>query len=335
MPACRSSTASSMARRLRSKPVASRRGDGRSLGAHQRLHLDQQRARALDGARDDRARRAELGAIRPGAAGSSTASRPELVISSRPTSLVEPKRFLAARSTRRPAVRSPSTSSTTSTRCSSTRGPATAPSLVTWPTSTIVIAVLLGDSQEAPRRLAHLGHRARRRGEVGRPQRLDGVDDRDGGALGREGRRDDVEIGLGHDRDAGRRRRCARRAGAPGPATPRPPLAAPARAPRCGPGPWSAASTCRRRDRRRPARASPARGRRRARGRARRRRSRGGRRRPWARRPARSDGAARSRRRAASRARRAPPPATTRHRRRGSGRATWPARRRTPGRHSG
>ncbi len=47
-----------------------------------------------------------------------------------------PKRFLVARSVRCGWVTPPANSRTTSTRCSSDFGPATRPSLVTWPTST-------------------------------------------------------------------------------------------------------------------------------------------------------------------------------------------------------
>ena len=47
-------------------------------------------------------------------------------------------------------MRSPSTSSTTSTRCSSTRGPATAPSFVTWPISTIVMPCSLATRSSRP-----------------------------------------------------------------------------------------------------------------------------------------------------------------------------------------
>ena len=49
---------------------------------------------------------------------------------------MEPKRCLTARRSRRAWWRSPSKASTVSTTCSSTRGPARPPSLVTWPTST-------------------------------------------------------------------------------------------------------------------------------------------------------------------------------------------------------
>ena len=66
--------------------------------------------------------------------GSGTPTSPAPVISNTPSSFVEPNRFFVARRTRCAWYRSPSNWSTQSTRCSSTRGPATAPSFVTWPT---------------------------------------------------------------------------------------------------------------------------------------------------------------------------------------------------------
>jgi hypothetical protein len=63
---------------------------------------------------------------------------PRSVIANTPISLTAPKRFLMARTRRKLLCVSPSKYSTVSTMCSSTRGPASAPSLVTWPTSTTV-----------------------------------------------------------------------------------------------------------------------------------------------------------------------------------------------------
>ncbi len=60
-----------------------------------------------------------------------------------PISLTAPKRFLMARTSRKLLWVSPSKYSTVSTMCSSTRGPASAPSLVTWPTSTIAVPLAL------------------------------------------------------------------------------------------------------------------------------------------------------------------------------------------------
>ncbi len=58
-----------------------------------------------------------------------------------PTSSAAPNRFLTPRTMRSGELRSPSKCSTTSTRCSSERGPAIAPSLVTCPTRTIATPV--------------------------------------------------------------------------------------------------------------------------------------------------------------------------------------------------
>ena len=63
--------------------------------------------------------------------GSTTALMPSLDRSKHPTSSTGPKRFFRARTMRSRVDRSPSKCSTTSTMCSSTRGPAMPPSLVT------------------------------------------------------------------------------------------------------------------------------------------------------------------------------------------------------------
>ena len=75
--------------------------------------------------------------------GSVTAMMPSLDRSKQPTSSTGPKRFFIARTIRKRELRSPSKCSTTSTRCSSTRGPAMEPSLVTWPTSTVAMLRVL------------------------------------------------------------------------------------------------------------------------------------------------------------------------------------------------
>ncbi len=59
----------------------------------------------------------------------------------RPSSSVEPNRCFNARSIRSEWCRSPSNDSTVSTTCSSARGPASAPSLVTCPTSSVAMPV--------------------------------------------------------------------------------------------------------------------------------------------------------------------------------------------------
>ena len=132
-PPWRASTASTIASRLRSIPVATRRGGTISVGA----------TSAWTSTSSGRVPSIEQSTTEPGAAlasatnladGSSTSTSPPERISNTPTSLVAPKRFLSARRVRKLRSRSPSKKSTQSTRCSSTRGPATAPSLVTWPT---------------------------------------------------------------------------------------------------------------------------------------------------------------------------------------------------------
>ncbi len=73
---------------------------------------------------------------RNSAEGLATSASPMSVISNTPISSVAPKRFFTPRRMRNWCPRSPSKYSTASTMCSSTRGPAMAPSLVTCPTRT-------------------------------------------------------------------------------------------------------------------------------------------------------------------------------------------------------
>ena len=70
--------------------------------------------------------------------------------SKQPTSSVGPKRFFTARTSRSRECRSPSNWMTTSTRCSSTRGPAIEPSLVTWPTSSVAMPRALATPMRLP-----------------------------------------------------------------------------------------------------------------------------------------------------------------------------------------
>ena len=118
---------------------------------------------------------------RNSADGSGTPTRPSPVISNRPSSSVEPKRCLAARRSRSAWWRSPSNDSTVSTRCSSTRGPARPPSLVTWPTRTWPWRPLLGRPHQAVGAVAHLGDRAGGRRQRRVEHGLDRVDDHDVG----------------------------------------------------------------------------------------------------------------------------------------------------------
>ena len=77
---------------------------------------------------------------------------PFSVIWNTPSSFTEPKRFFTARKRRYSCCRSPSKYSTTSTMCSSIRGPAMAPSLVTCPTRKIAVPLSLA------RRMSRLVH---------------------------------------------------------------------------------------------------------------------------------------------------------------------------------
>ena len=72
-----------------------------------------------------------------------TSRRPAPVISNTPISSVGPKRFFTARRMRKWWPPSPSKESTASTMCSTTRGPAICPSLVTWPTRITQAPVVL------------------------------------------------------------------------------------------------------------------------------------------------------------------------------------------------
>ena len=83
---------------------------------------------------------ARVAAATKRAEASGTSTSPSARMSKTPTSLVEPKRFLSARRARWVRSRSPSNCRTQSTRCSSTRGPASAPSLVTCPTRTTAMS---------------------------------------------------------------------------------------------------------------------------------------------------------------------------------------------------
>ena len=77
--------------------------------------------------------------VRNRADGLETSASPSACMAKTPISSVPPKRFLIARRMRYWWLRSPSKLSTVSTICSSTRGPAMLPSLVTWPTSTSAV----------------------------------------------------------------------------------------------------------------------------------------------------------------------------------------------------
>ena len=133
-PAWRFITANNMATRWASSPCATRRGEPKRMRSTRRLQLDQQRPATVARDRHDAARRRRARARqenRRRIAHLAQAGSPMWKNASSPT---EPKRFLVARTLRKRLDASLSKYSTVSTRCSSTRGPAMAPSLVTWPT---------------------------------------------------------------------------------------------------------------------------------------------------------------------------------------------------------
>ena len=162
---------------------------------------------------------------RKGAPASGTPTSPASAISNRPSSPVGPKRCLTARSRRRAWWRSPSKASTVSTTCSSTRGPARAPSLVTWPTRTTARPRSLASRTS---RWAHARTWATEPGAeptVGVVDGLDRVDDeRASGATSSSvgERRGRGRVSATSHRPSVERRRGARPAAAPAGATPRP-----------------------------------------------------------------------------------------------------------------
>ena len=159
--------------------------------------------------------------------------------------------------------------------CSSTRGPAIAPSLVTWPMRNSAVPLRLGVARELRRALAHLRHRAGRRLQRLGPQRLDRIDHRDAAAAPPRARR-----AMRSSCDLGEQMRTPAASSAEAPRAQRDLLRrflarhVENRAARAVlQAPAAAASTCRCPDRRRAAPPAPPPGRRRARGRARRCRS--------------------------------------------------------------
>ena len=126
----------------------------------QRLNFHQQRPGPLDAGEDRGAGAAELalGQKQRRRIGDFAQARP--VISNTPISSVGPKRFLIARRMRNCCEPSPSNDSTVSTICSTTRGPAIWPSLVTWPTRMTAVPRAFGEAYQLAGSAAHLGHRA-------------------------------------------------------------------------------------------------------------------------------------------------------------------------------
>ena len=173
-------TATIMASRLRSTPRATRWGMARLLGATRACtSARRQRVPSITGATAEPERRSP--SSRNTDEGSATSTSPCSAIWKTPTSLVEPKRFFTARRMRKGWARSPSKDRTASTMCSSTRGPANSPSLVTCPTRIRAMFAGLGHAQEATGGVTDLDHRPGSRPQFGRPQGLHGVDHAHGG----------------------------------------------------------------------------------------------------------------------------------------------------------
>ena len=276
-PTRRSSTARIIASRPVSMPLVARRGLLWQAGRDQALHLGDQRPPALEGdgqaGAGARPRRAGSGTARSGRA--ARPARRRRGRSSRPRRSgrtgSSPPGPAAAGSAARPR-----TAMTTSTRCSSTRGPAIEPSLVTWPTSSVGDVALLGHRRSARPRPRGSGRRCRPRRRA-RPRRWSAPSRR------RPGRAATVsmwpstarQVGLG-----GQEQRAGHRLDPLGPQpdlggrllagdVEHPAALAGGRGPRRRAAGW----TCRCRARRRPARRRRAPARRRAPGRTRRRRS--------------------------------------------------------------
>ena len=105
----------------------------------------------------------------------------------------------AARRSRSAWWRSPPNESTVSTACSSTRGPASSPSLVTWPTSTVAVWRRFVASMSCWAQPLHLRHRARRGAELGVVHRLHRVDDDEVGVERFDQRDDALDVALGRE----------------------------------------------------------------------------------------------------------------------------------------
>jgi hypothetical protein len=130
-----SSTASNIESRPESQPITERLGDPPGLGASSTWISMSTGREPSSPANTALPATLPRRSARNSAEGLATSASPAPVISKTPISSVAPKRFLMPRRMRNWWPRSPSKCSTTSTMCSSTRGPAMLPSLVTCPTS--------------------------------------------------------------------------------------------------------------------------------------------------------------------------------------------------------
>ena len=97
----------------------------------------------------------------------------------------------------------PRNKSTVSTICSSRRGPAMAPSLVTWPTRNVGIPVSLGHEHQAHRALPYLADAARCRSDLWTENSLNGVDYQNVRFMALHHCQDRVDVDLRNHQQAG------------------------------------------------------------------------------------------------------------------------------------
>ena len=140
-PACRCSTASSIAKRFCSNPTDRRRAVGACEASTSAWTSTSNGRVPSCVTMTQEPATSSLCCDRKIADGLVTPFSPFSVMANTPSSLTAPKRFLIARIRRNDDCVSPSKYNTVSTMCSSTRGPARLPSLVTWPTMISVMPV--------------------------------------------------------------------------------------------------------------------------------------------------------------------------------------------------
>ena len=122
---------------------------------------------------------------------------PSSCSSKQPTSSVAPYRFFTPRTRRSRACRSPSKCSTTSTRCSSSRGPGDGAVLGDMADQQRGHAALLGGADQRAGHLADLRHAARRAVDLGGGDGLHRVEDQQGRLHRVQVAEDGGQVGLG------------------------------------------------------------------------------------------------------------------------------------------
>ena len=158
----------------------------------QRLDLDRQRPAARQRQRDRGAGMALSGAQQLG--GIDRGQSPAAPIWNQAVSPSVPKRFFPPETIRSPERGSPSNVRTTSTACSSARGPARSPSFVTWPASTTAMSSCLGELDERVGARPDLRHAAGLRRGLDVAERLHRIDREHGRAHRPRGREHGVQI---------------------------------------------------------------------------------------------------------------------------------------------